>query len=86
MGRRPLPLISLPTPAEAEAFQRQMLIQYLEAFLYEGATIENLPAEVPPSQRQALALVFGLFDRNGNGKPDADEREPLLNLLCSQIR
>jgi len=78
--------VSLPTPAEAETFQRQMVIQYLEAFLYEGATIENLPAEVPPAQRQALALVFGLFDRNGNGKLDADEREPLLNLLRSQIR
>jgi len=78
--------VSLPTPADAEAFQRQIAVQYLEAFLYEGVTVENIPTEIPPQQREALAVVFRLFDRNGNGKLDADEREPLLNLLRSQIR
>jgi len=78
--------ISLPTPADAEAFQRQMTFQYLEAFLYEGVSVDNLPSEIPPAQRQALSLAFLLFDRNGNGKLDADEREPLLNLLRSQVR
>jgi hypothetical protein len=78
--------ISLPTPADAEAFQRQIAIQYLEAFFYVGASVENIPVEIPPQQREGLALVFRLFDRNGNGKLDADEREPLLNLLRTQIR
>jgi mono/diheme cytochrome c family protein len=78
--------ISLPTPAEAEAFQRQIAIQYLEAFLYEGSSVETLPSELSPQQRQGIALVFRLFDRNGNGKLDADEREPLLNFLRNQAR
>jgi hypothetical protein len=78
--------ISLPTPADAEAFQRQIAIQYLEAFFYVGASVENIPVEIPPQQREGLALVFRLFDRNGNGKLDADERDPLLNLLRTQIR
>jgi len=78
--------VSLPTPADAQAFERQITIQYLEAFLYEGATVDNLPAEIPPQQRQSLALVFRLFDANANGKLDASEREPLLNLLRSQVR
>src|SRR6266571_3633467 len=60
-------VIALPTPEDAQAFERQIAIQYLEAFLYEGASIENLPSEIPRQQREQLAQVFRLFDRNGNG-------------------
>jgi mono/diheme cytochrome c family protein len=79
-------VVALPTPQDAQAFERQIAIQYLEAFLYEGATVENLPAEIPRQQRDRLAQVFQLFDRNGNGILDADERDALLALLRGIIR
>ena len=73
--------IVLPSPEDARAFERQIAIQYLEAFLYDGANVENLPSEIPAPQRERLAQVFRLFDQNGNGIIDSDERDALLRFL-----
>ena len=73
--------ITLPSPEDAQAFQRQIAIQYVEAFLYDGVNIENLPSELPAGQRERIAQVFRLVDRNSNGILDADERDTLLRFL-----
>ena len=65
--------ITLPSPEDAQAFQRQIAIQYVEAFLYDGVNIENLPSELPAGQRERIAQVFRLVDRNSNGILDPDE-------------
>ena len=49
--------------------------------MYDGADVENLPSEIPAQQRERLAQVFRLFDRNGNGIIDSDERDILLRFL-----
>jgi hypothetical protein len=79
-------VVALPTPDDAQAFEREIVIQYLEAFLYEGASMDNLPSEVPRQQRERLTQIFRLFDRNGNGILDADERDLLLGLLRTFFR
>src|SRR5207244_8178506 len=55
-------VIALPTPEDAQAFERQIAIQYLEAFLYEGASIENLPSEIQRQQREQLDQGLRLLD------------------------
>jgi hypothetical protein len=74
-------VVVLPSREDAQAFERQIAIQYLEAFLYDGADVENLPSEIPAQQRERLAQVFRLFDRNDNGIIDSDERDILLRFL-----
>ena len=71
--------VALPTAQEAQEFTRQIAIQYLEAFLYEGLRIDNLPPEIASQQRLVQGLRF--FDRNGNGILDADEREAFLGFI-----
>jgi mono/diheme cytochrome c family protein len=71
--------IALPTPQEAQQFTREISIQYLEAFLYEGVSVNDLPPEIASQQRLVQALRF--FDRNGNGILDADERNALFGFL-----
>src|SRR5437016_5514842 len=71
----------LPTPAEADAFGRQITIQYFEAFLYEGMSIDDLPFEIASPQRERLLQALRFFDRNGNGVLDPDERNALLKLF-----
>ena len=71
----------LPTPAEAYAFGRQITIQYFEAFLYEGMSIDDLPFEIASPQRERLLQALRFFDRNGNGVLDPDERNALLKLF-----
>ena len=73
--------ITLPSPEDAQAFQRQIAIQYLEAFLYDGVDIENLPSELPGGLRERIAQAFRFVDRNGNGILDSDERDGLLRFL-----
>ena len=78
-------VVALPTPADANDFERQMVIQYLEAFLYVGSRVENLPPEIPRQQRDMIAQVFRAFDRNANGTLDADERDGMLALIGTML-
>ncbi len=74
-------VLSVPTPQEAEEFPRQVTMQYLEAFLYEGMSIEALPAEMGSQQRQRFIQALRFFDLNHNGILDADEREVFLGVI-----
>ncbi len=73
--------IVVPTPQEAQDFSRQIAIQSLEAFLYEGLNIDDLSPEIPPQTRERLQQALRLLDRNKNGILDADERDVLLKRL-----
>ena len=74
-------VLSVPTPQEAEDFPSQVVMQYLEAFIYEGMSIETLPAEMGSQQRQRFLQALRFFDRNNNGILDADEREAFLAVV-----
>jgi hypothetical protein len=71
--------IATSTPDEAQDFTRQVAMQYLEAFVYEGVRIDNLPPEITSQQRLVQGLRF--FDRNGDGILDAGEREAFLGFI-----
>ena len=73
--------VVLPSPADVPAFRRAMRIQYLESFLDEGAGIRDLPPGVPAADARRLKRAFQLFDKNGDGKLDAEERAALIQFL-----
>jgi mono/diheme cytochrome c family protein len=73
--------VVLLTPQDAQDFARQISIQSLEAFLYEGLNIDDLSPEIPTQTRERLQQALRLLDRNKNGILDDDERVVLLNRL-----
>jgi mono/diheme cytochrome c family protein len=76
--------VLLPTPGDARGFQQQVESQYLDSLLGPGFTLEDLPAELTPQQRQGLTAAFNLFDKNHDGKLDAEESAALLQFLRSR--
>ena len=72
--------ITLP-PEEIAGFQQEIVAQYLEQILAQGATLNDLPPELSPQQRQNLTLAFSLFDANRDGTLDATESAAILQFL-----
>jgi len=72
--------VNLP-PDEIAEFQQEIIAQYLEQILAQGATLEDLPPELSAQQRQSLTLAFNLFDANRDGKLDAGESAAVLQFL-----
>jgi hypothetical protein len=73
--------VVLPSPADVPAFRREMRTQYIESFLAEGNGIDDLPPGIPKAELELLKRVFRTFDKNGDGKLDADERAALMQYL-----
>jgi len=73
--------VTLPSPADVPAFRREMRAQYMESFLAEGNGIDDLPPGVPKGELEMLKRLFQTFDKNGDGKLDAEERAALLQYL-----
>ncbi|WP_321473123.1 hypothetical protein [uncultured Paludibaculum sp.] len=78
--------VVLPSPADVPGFQRAMRLQYLDSLLSSGFGLADLPSNVQGIDQQRLRRVFQMFDRNGDGRLDDDERESLLQLLRSRGR
>jgi mono/diheme cytochrome c family protein len=73
--------VALPSPSDARAFQQELSATYLESIFSEDVTLDDLPREMTPQQRQSVTMVFNLFDKNKDGKLDAEERTALLQFL-----
>ncbi|MGH9592595.1 MAG: ascorbate-dependent monooxygenase [Bryobacteraceae bacterium] len=73
--------IVLPSPADVQPFQRAVAVQYVEDFLATTQNLNDLPEEIPPALAQRLSMALRVFDRNGDGKLDAQERAAALLML-----
>jgi len=73
--------VALPAPEEVRPFHHAMRMQYLEAFVAEGNTIDDLPKNVPSPEITMLKNLFAKFDKNGDGKLDEGERSALVAFL-----
>jgi len=73
--------VVLPSPADVPTFRREMRMQYMESFLAEGNGIEDLPPGIPKAELEMFKRAFQLFDKNGDGKLDAEERAALMQYL-----
>lgn len=73
--------VVLPSPADVPVFRREMRTAYLESFLAEGNGIGDLPPGIPKAELEIFKRIFQTFDKNGDGKLDADERAALMQYL-----
>ena len=73
--------VALPSPDDVPAFRREMRTEYMESFLAEGNGIEALPPSIPSGELELIKRVFQRFDKNGDGKLDAEERAALMQYL-----
>src|SRR5512142_3170073 len=71
----------LPSPADVQSFQRAVVLQYVEDFVRLTENVNDLPEEIPPAMAMRLRMGLALFDRNHDGKLDAQERENLLRVI-----
>jgi hypothetical protein len=78
--------IVLPSPADVQPFQRAVLLQYVEDYLSTTDSLDNLPEEIPPALAQRLSAALRIFDRNGDGKLDAQERAAALLMVRTLIQ
>jgi len=73
--------VVLPSPADVPVFRREMRTAYMESFLAEGNTLADLPPGIPKGELGMIKRGFQTFDKNGNGKLDAEERAALMQYL-----
>ena len=70
----------LPSPEDVQPFQRAVVLQYVEDFVRLTDNLNDLPEEIPPAMAGRLRLALALFDRDHDGKLNAEERANLLKV------
>lgn len=75
----------LPSPEDVQPFQRAVVLQYVEDFVRLTENVNDLPEEIPPAMAMRLRMGLALFDRNHDGKLDAEERENLLRVVQTMM-
>jgi hypothetical protein len=71
--------VLLPSRDDIRDLQRSVGRQYVEQFLSQVRTLEDLPYEMLSSETAGrLTQLFKTFDKNGDGRLDDDERTAML--------
>ena len=71
--------VVLPSRDDIRDLQREVRLQYVEQFLSQVETIQDLRDEMLPPQAAArVEMLFKMFDKNGDGTLDEDERAAML--------
>ena len=78
--------IALPTPAGAEAFQKAMRIQAIDAFLKNSGDFSKPTPDFSADAAARLERAVKFFDKNQNGKLEPEEREALIKFLEERMR
>ena len=74
--------VLLPTRDEIRELQQNVGRQYVEQFLAQVTTLQDLPYEmISPQATERLTQVFKMFDKNGDGKLDDDERAAMIKFV-----
>jgi len=75
----------LPSPEDVQPFQRAVVLQYVEDFVRLTENLDDLPPEIPQAMAMRLRMGLALFDRNHDGKLDAEERANLLKAVQTMM-
>ncbi|HLK64618.1 MAG TPA: hypothetical protein VKU19_14335 [Bryobacteraceae bacterium] len=77
--------VLLPSPAEVASFQKEMRLSLLADFL-EAGDINRLRGRIPGVSPERAQQMLKMFDKNGDGKLDADERTALIDFLRTMMK
>jgi hypothetical protein len=77
--------VSLAPGADSRAFQQGLILEYVDKFLEQGESITDLPPEIPQAERAMLVMACTLFDKDRDGKLNADERKALIDFLRARM-
>ena len=77
--------VSLAPGADSRAFQQGLILEYVDKFLEQGESITDLPPEIPQAERTMLVMACTLFDKDRDGKLNADERKALIDFLRARM-
>ena len=75
----------LPSPADVPEFRREMRLAMIDDILSSG-DLTALRGRIPGMNGQRLQQLMQQFDKNGDGKLDADERAAVLQFLRGVMR
>ena len=78
--------VVLPSPADEAAFQKAIGVEMITEFFQQNTDMNDLPQELSPAQRARVKLAVTLFDKNHDGKLDADERKALIDFLRERMQ
>jgi mono/diheme cytochrome c family protein len=77
--------VVLPTPADVSAFQKEMRLSMLADFL-EAGDLNRIGGRIPGLNAERAQQMMKMFDKNGDGKLDADERAALIEFLRGMMK
>jgi hypothetical protein len=78
--------VKLASLGDEQTFQRQMGLEFINEFLAQAEDLNDFPPEINPAAQARLKLAIGLFDRNHDGKLDAEERKTLMDFLQARVQ
>lgn len=70
-------MVTMPDPAQVPQFRRELMINLLDQALSEGVDVSH----IDPARAERIQTLIRLFDRNGNGVLEPEEREALIRFL-----
>ena len=73
--------VILPAPADVAPFQRDMRLMALDNLIASTGDVSRLRGRVPGMNAARLQQLMTTFDKNADGKLDAEERGALIDYL-----
>jgi len=77
--------VLLPSPADVGSFQKEMRLSVL-ADILESGNLSQLRGRIPGLNGDRAQQMMKMFDKNGDGKLDADERTALIDFLRTMMK